>query len=648
MNMDLHLGCFASGRARRAKAIAILLAAVVSLHSTGFGWVYPEHRAIMAQSIHRLDARHRAQLELLWALARKGHESRLSTALVDSLPPGSTMKLDLAAWPAIAGDHSTSATEMIEEILYADWILGVASVADRLNTSLSLPGIGRHARTNALRNSDLAMLRIDAGYATRAGANNVHFLLARPTLDINVESYIDTCLSPGCELNAIGAYSLYHLSALRKASLLSQADLPDSVRARLSLAALADESFAIHFLEDVFASGHVAGTRGDASLRKGTHDYYNECGLEVRTWDGRSMIIKGDAWIRPQDVDWTSETVQASLEQLLRASEGKEPAASAWIHDQPRYAPDTTNVGALKTMPGDKYVEAARSLFERVVRMTPVPGLAEGEGELPRFRSEVGPFIGLVPALRGGGVFGGFGQFQTEGGQIGGLEIAIRVGIGLDGVMNESGDGLIFLDLGTRLDAASSMPIVEHQIFRQFGSIYAALPSRSAITTRIRMPFVLLPFDLLIAGPILALTSENTFTRMAAIAGNGGLIPWQAGIATSFGRFQFILGREVGVAFYGFSSPSRFLLPYGDPDPEKAGGILADLRTIQLEFPFIEYMPFRTFASDQSSSLVIQIFGSIDFPTKVSNTYPSIEPPLNLQNVWQIGMRAAFRWRHYW
>jgi hypothetical protein len=39
---------------------------------------------------------------------------------------------------------------------------------------------------------------------------------------------------------------------------------------------------------------------------------------------------------------------------------------------------------------------------------------------------------------------------------------------------------------------------------------------------------------------------------MAVVAANGGLIPWQAGIATPVGRFQFILGREVVATFYGY------------------------------------------------------------------------------------------------
>ncbi|MDG2305307.1 MAG: hypothetical protein P8R42_11770 [Candidatus Binatia bacterium] len=34
---------------------------------------------------------------------------------------------------------------------------------------------------------------------------------------------------------------------------------------------------------------------------------------------------------------------------------------------------------------------------------------------------------------------------------------------------------------------------------------------------------------------------------MAVTAGNGGFLPWQQGLATRFGRFQFVAARELGV-----------------------------------------------------------------------------------------------------
>jgi hypothetical protein len=598
------------------------------------------------RAIQRLAPHDSATLGRLWAFARMGQESRLNLLPADTTDTVNPTTIDLAAWPAIAGDHSCSAANMLHNILETDWILKVASVTATLSKELSAAGLERYERTNAIRNSDLSLQRADPAYISRAGANNVHFLLARPYPETDQHSYIEICLAPGCELNALGAYAWYHLSALRQAQRLSRGSLPEPEFAALARAALADEAFALHFLQDVFAAGHVAGTRGDASQRKGTHDYYNEHGLEVRTWEGKTLILKGDAWMRPQDADRAAIAIQASLQQFLEASEGKGAFATFRLKEPLMVAPDTMNTCLLEVMPARDIEQGLGALLTDIVRSTPVPGLSEGEGELPRFRSEIGPFIGIVPAMRFAYLARAFGEGQTVAGISGGLEGAIRLGLGLDGVMNESGDGLVFLDLGLRLDAPSSMSVYEDALIQEFGSIFSAIPSRSAFTVRIRMPFWVIPFDLLLAAPLLLPTSPPKYTQMATVAANGGLLPWQAGLATSFGRFQFVLGREVGASFFGYIGNARFLLPVGDPADENA--VLANVRSIQLDFPVIEYMPFRTFSTDQSSSLVIQLFGGVDIPISTADLFPPEDPGPSVYSVWQLGLRAAFRWRHYW
>ena len=112
-------------------------------------------------------------------------------------------------------------------------------------------------------------------------------------------------LAPGAEISAIGVYAWFHMSALQKASRLASEQLAPSARQALARAMLADEGFALHFLEDTYAAGHVAGAWGDVSQRKGTHDYYNESGLEVFTWNGGnvSQVLMGDAHMRPQDAE---------------------------------------------------------------------------------------------------------------------------------------------------------------------------------------------------------------------------------------------------------------------------------------------------------------------------------------------------------
>ena len=71
------------------------------------------------------------------------------------------------------------------------------------------------------------------------------------------------------------------------------------------------------------------------------------------------------------------------------------------------------------------------------------------------------------------------------------------------------------------------------------------------------------------------------------------------------------------------------------------------LRSIQLEFPVIEYRPFRTFSMDQSTSMVVQLYGAVDIPTKVGIITPPGNPPPETQSTWMFGLRVAFDWRSY-
>jgi hypothetical protein len=281
-------------------------------------------------------------------------------------------------------------------------------------------------------------------------------------------------------------------------------------------------------------------------------------------------------------------------------------------------------------------------LIVDVIVQTPVPGLAVGLGELPRFRAELGMFIGIAPALYGNTVSGGFGANQDDPGGVGGIEAAIRFGIGLEGVLNESGDGLIFLDVGWKQDGSSTMKFGDSPGIIQGGAITAAIPGRDAWAFRLRVPFWLLPLDMIILTPILALTSPEALVSVGTQAVNGGLIPWQTGIESSIGRFQFILGREIAIAFYGGGDQKDAILI-----PREGGATLVSYKSTQLEFPIVEYRPFRTFSLDQSSSLVIQLQFGVDIPHNESVLIPTDAIVPELQTVYYVGLRTAFDWRYY-
>jgi len=609
-------------------------------------WVYPEHRDIALLAIQNLSREYRTILDKLWSEARVGYESRLTEAVIDVTQSTNPQFLDYASWPAISGDHSCSPENLLYNVLETDWILKVADVAAQLKIDIENSKT-RSEHINSIRDSDINFQRADPDYATRAGSNNVHFLLARPEVGTNAREYLMACLTEGAALNALAAYTLFHISALMKAARINIEILSQKERSALILSALADEAFAIHFLEDVFASGHVAGTWGDASQRKGTHDYYNEKGLEVTTWDGKRIILMGDAYMRPQDAELAAISIRLSMEQLLDVASGKVSIDYSSTNEPLQLTPDSYNVCTNNFLPSWNVVDdQLKTFIGDVLVQTPVPGLATGLGEMPRFRAELGAFIGVVPALRGATVKGGFGIEQNTIGGVGGIDVAIRLGVGLEGVLNESGDGLVFLDLGWRQDGASTMKFGDSPALLEGGQITSAIPGRPAFILRFRMPFWLIPGDLLILAPILGLTSPEALAHVGVQAVNGGLIPWQAGIATSIGRFQFILGREIGVTLYGRGDEKDALLIPGQGANQDNTTVIT-FKSTQLDFPIVEYRPFRTFSLDQSSSLVIQLNFGVDMPYNETVIAPEGVDVPELDNVWYIGLRFAFDWRYY-
>lgn len=627
--------------------IIVVLLLICFAPSKSNAWVYPEHRDIMLFAISKLTDTHRTALDDLWAQARIGYEFRLTESVIDLEQLTKPEKIDYAAWPAIAGDHSCSAENLLYNVLQTDWILKVADITAQLKIDLSLSE-DRIRRINGLRVSDLRLQGVDPEYATRAGSNNVHFLLSLPDVNMDGISYILSCTEEGADLNAIAAYAWYHYSAISKGSLLTDQNLTPQERSTIILSALADEAFAIHFLQDVFAAGHAAGTWGDASQRKGTHDYYNEMGLKASTWDGENVVLTGDAWMRFEDADRAAKVVLLSLEQFLDAALGKYPDI-IYKCDDKIPSPEHFNVCQNNYVPSHGSNSAFEKLLVNVFMKTPVPALVQGLGELPRFRAEIGTFVGFSPAMKGSLINGGFGLNQETSGVIGGLEVAGRFGVGLDGVLNESGDGLLFVAAGWRQDGSSSTGVISTEELQNYGNLLAAIPGRSAFNGRLRLPFYVLPFDLLILGPVLFFIDQEALTSVGVAAVNGGLIPWQSGIETSVGRIQFVLGREVAVYFYGRTKERDALFNISNNEQGQEQLYILSYRSTLFEFPIVEYRPFKTFDVGQRSSMFIQLYGGFDIPSNIEvleSTSDTKSAP-ELKTVWNIGLRLIFDWRHY-
>ena len=149
--------------------------------------------------------------------------------------------------------------------------------------------------------------------------------------------------------------------------------------------------------------------------------------------------------------------------------------------------------------------------------------------------------------------------------------------------------------------------------------------------------------DLLWTAPVLLLASPKTLEHMAIQAANGGIIPWQAGIDTGLGRVQFVLGREVGATWFGYSGGEDQLLVLSN-----AGNLVPiSLRSIELEFPFVELRPLRDFSATQRATLLIQLGWGMDIPTKVTALYPPGAAAPNLKTSYFGYLKLAFDWRRY-
>jgi hypothetical protein len=592
---------------------AVLLAALPA--PLALGWIYNEHRAIGEKGIQTLEPRRRAALDRIWTEARSGYEERLCALSAVGSLEATPKCLDLADWPAIAGDHSCTPEALLETVLESDWILTVADVAWR--TAERIERAKNEAeRRNFQALGDLGLERADREYSTRAGSNNAHFLIPRASVEIDPVAYAHAMLGRGSELNAAAIYVVYHLAALRRAADLSPEGMSSPDRAAAARQILALESFALHFLQDSFAAGHIAGSWGPVAERKGTHDYYNEHGLDASSWDNQAMQLFGDGHMRAEDLDRASHTVRLSLESLLDALD---PASETRRRIREVSVPQTIASGAFdvckaSVVPDWTPGESTTALLTPILKETPVPFRGPGFASLPRFRAEIGSFLGLASGVAGSGAGGGFTEGQSGGVQ-GSLDVGLRFGLGLEALLGDAGDGLIFLQAGlvnqsrSTSDCGSDCP--SDPLVTQF---VPAVPARSGLNFRLRLPFWVLPGDLILATPILAFTNPTLLKKMGIRAADGGVIAIQRRISTGIGGFQFMAGREVGVTLFGYVEKDAFLAVVEAPSGRTVEPIA--VKSIQWEFPLVEYRPFREYGSRYTYATFLQIGAGLDRPVE--------------------------------
>jgi hypothetical protein len=246
----------------------------------------------------------------------------------------------------------------------------------------------------------------------------------------------------------------------------------------------------------------------------------------------------------------------------------------------------------------------------------------------PRYRSDFGPFLGIESGVSLGAVVGSYGG--SVGRSVVELGIGLRLGFGLEGVVAALNTGTMFLHLGLvrqseQVDVCSAADGCDHRLG---SSSLPRVPSRAGISLGVRMPFWLIPADLLVLAPILALASPATLTRVAMRAASGGLIPWQRTFATPIGHVELVLGRALGVTFFGLPARVRsFAFVPSDQMPEVPSLAEIGSRAVCLTFPVLEYTPLRTVAQTLTASLQLQLAYAVEIPFDVVRYSPTQRGP---------------------
>lgn len=563
---------------------------------------------------NHLQPQHRAHLDKLWTDARFKN-----VALCEDIDGSAGLEcVGFASLPALAGDHACSPHELWHEVMPSKWVHDVLEESLRTEEVLSRTSFGSAKREDAWAHSHIRMQRVDAKYLTRAGANNAHFSLPRSheTLREHFWKTIDKSTAP----NALGLYVFFHIAALRWALEYAACSADDPARYTFAQKAIITEAFALHFLEDLYAAGHVAGTWGSAPWRMGTHDYYSEFGLDVELWFGQAVTLHGDAHMQAVDLRQTGLVVRDSLAQLVEALQATSERPSPLGKLPLGWAEQATRVDVCEMTRQPKIPSGIDvfAIMSEIAAKTPKPGRDSGSAHLPRFRKEIGPFIGGYATMTTG--VGGHGFYSQRAQSFQNVGVGVTGGVGLDGVVGQTGAGLIFLSAGVYAQTPQFGDCTDVACSRELGieHLVPTVPSRVGLSLSARLPFWVLPGDLLILAPIFAAISEPLLMRALVESASGGLIPWQRKFDTSLGTFQFVVGREATFNLYGFGkAPNESLVFTGAERTEPSDYSIVRLSSLQVLLPMLEWIPSRAFSQQVTNTFGIQVGCGFDIATSV-------------------------------
>ena len=217
-------------------------------------------------------------------------------------------------------------------------------------------------------------------------------------------------------------------------------------------------------------------------------------------------------------------------------------------------------------------------------------------------------------------------------GVIAGGELAVRAGFGLEGVIGEAGDGLVFSRSASAATSRRRTPSSRLARARAGGGLAAAVPSRIGIAARAADALLSDPRRPAAAVAAVLHLARERYQGMAVTAGNGGSDP-VAGRLGDRDRPLPVRARARARRDLLRATASRTRRSWRRASPGASKPRVVDFRSIAFDLPILEYRPYRAFETNQSSSLLFQLFTGIDVPHSAKVVTPAGAPTPNLSTV---------------